>query len=132
MAAAVADFRPQESAEHKIKKSGDALTLSLVQNPDILLGVAEQRQTTGMPRIVVGFAAESQNLETYARDKLERKGLDLLVANDISAPDAGFDVDTNRVLLFDRGGARTEAAGSKGQVAEVVIERVAALIAAAT
>ncbi len=129
MAAAVADFRPTDAAEHKIKKSDDPmLTLQLVQNPDILLGVAEQRQTTGSPRVVVGFAAESQQLETYAREKLDRKGLDLLVANDISAADAGFDVDTNRVLIFDRGGAREEAAGSKAQVAEVVIARVAALL----
>ncbi len=127
MAAAVADFRPTDAAEHKIKKAGE-LTLNLAVNPDILLGVAEQRQTTGSPRVVVGFAAESQNLEAYARDKLERKGLDLLVANDISAADAGFDVDTNRVLIFDRDGARAESAGSKGQVAEVVIARVAALL----
>ncbi len=71
-------------------------------------------------------------MRTYARDKLERKGLDLLVANDISAADAGFDVDTNRVLIFDRDGAREEAAGSKAQVAEVVIARVAALLAGAS
>ena len=128
MAAAVADFRPTDAAEHKIKKSDETLTLQLVQNPDILLGVAEQRRATQSPRVVVGFAAESQNLETYARAKLDRKGLDLLVANDISATDAGFDVDTNRVLIFDRDGARTEAAGSKTQVAEIVIAQVAALL----
>ncbi len=127
MAAAVSDFRPQDSAEHKIKKS-DGLALQLVKNPDILMGVAEARKESNVPRVVVGFAAESQNLKAYALDKLERKALDLLVANDISTTDAGFDVDTNRVSIFYRDGAVQESAGSKAQVAEDVIRRVAALL----
>ncbi len=128
MAAAVADFRPRSASEQKIKKSGE-LTLELEQNPDILLSVYQQRQDTKMPRVVVGFAAESQNLADYARDKLARKGLDLLVANDITAPDAGFDVDTNRVLIFSAGGGSAQdIAASKAQISEHIIERVAALL----
>lgn len=130
MAAAVSDFRPRDAADHKIKKSDEpTLQLQLEQNPDILLGVAERRRETHYPRVVVGFAAESQNLEAYARDKLARKGLDLLVANDISATDAGFDVDTNRVLIFDADGGDPQAfEGSKAQVGELVVSRVAALL----
>jgi len=128
MAAAVADFRPRNTADQKIKKS-DELTLVLDKNPDILLSVYEQRRSTHTLKVVVGFAAESQNLADYARDKLKRKGLDLLVANDISAPDAGFDVDTNRVLIFDaQGGAPQELADSKAKISEVIIERVAQLL----
>ena len=128
MAAAVADFRPRNAAEHKIKKS-DELTLVLDKNPDILLSVYEHRQQSHRPKIVVGFAAESQNLADYALDKLKRKGLDLLVANDISASDAGFDVDTNRVLIFDvQGGDPQELADSKVKISEVIIQRVAQLL----
>ncbi len=128
MAAAVADFRPRHAADQKIKKS-DELTLVLDKNPDILLSVYEQRQQSHAPKIVVGFAAESQNLADYARDKLQRKGLDLLVANDISATDAGFDVDTNRVLIFDtKGSDPQELADSKAKISEVIVQRVAELL----
>ncbi len=129
MAAAVADFRPSSAAEHKIKKS-ETLTIELEKNPDILLSVDERRKTSHAPRVVVGFAAESQNLAAYAREKLERKGLDLLVANDISASDAGFDVDSNRVLIFSAGGGEPqELAASKAKVSEAVIAQVARLLA---
>lgn len=128
MAAAVADFRPRSTAEHKIKKT-ETLTIELEKNPDILLSVYERRKTTATPAVVVGFAAESQNLADYARDKLARKGLDLLIANDISASDAGFDVDTNRVLIFDAGSIEPqELAASKAKVSEAVIIRVARLL----
>lgn len=128
MAAAVADFRPRTTSEQKIKKS-DELALQLDKNPDILLSVRERRLESRFPRVVVGFAAESQNLAALAREKLERKGLDLLVANDISAPDAGFDLDINHVLIFDaRGGDPVELAASKAQVSEEIIRRVAALL----
>jgi phosphopantothenoylcysteine decarboxylase/phosphopantothenate--cysteine ligase len=128
MAAAVADFRPASSSEHKIKKS-DALTLQLEKNPDILLSVAERRRETKLPRVVVGFAAESQNLVAYAREKLERKGLDILVANDISATDAGFEVDTNRVLIFDQGSIeQQELDDTKAAISEAIIQRIAILL----
>jgi len=131
MAAAVADFRPQTQADQKIKKSDDpnaSITLELARNPDILLSVKEQRAATGYPRIAVGFAAESENLMANAQSKLERKGLDLLVANDISAADAGFEVDTNRVVILDSNGnnERLELA-SKAAISEHIIRRVAGL-----
>ncbi len=127
MAAAVADFRPRSTAEHKIKKS-DELTLLLDKNPDILLAVKEQRAQSHAPHVVVGFAAESQNLADYARDKLERKGLDLLVANDISVPDAGFEVDSNRVLILDAHGGQQELADSKAKISEALVTRIAQIL----
>ncbi|MAS36665.1 MAG: bifunctional phosphopantothenoylcysteine decarboxylase/phosphopantothenate--cysteine ligase CoaBC [Anaerolineaceae bacterium] len=131
MAAAVADFRPAQVAEQKIKKQDNdtGITLELTRNPDILLDVKAQRTTDGWPRVVVGFAAESENLLANARDKLQRKGLDLMVANDISAADAGFSVDTNRVTVLDvQGGQQPLELMSKTRVSELIIERVAALL----
>ncbi len=125
MAAAVADFRPKTSSAHKIKKS-DELTVPLEKNPDILLAVAERRRESQYPRVVVGFAAESQNVADYAREKLERKGLDLMIANDISAPDAGFELDSNHVLIFERGkDTPQEFAASKANISELIIQRIA-------
>lgn len=128
MAAAVADFRPETVAPHKIKKQEDTsgLVVPLVRNPDILLKVSERRQETHFPRVVVGFAAESQDLVANAQAKLTRKGLDIMVANDITAPDAGFAVDTNRVTIMDRNGVHT-ALGvmSKSAVAETIVSRMA-------
>jgi phosphopantothenoylcysteine decarboxylase/phosphopantothenate--cysteine ligase len=128
MAAAVADFRPDQVAAQKIKKESkknDLLTLELARNPDILLEVARQRQSTGRPAVVVGFAAETENLLQNAQSKLERKGLTLVVANDVSAPDAGFAVDTNRVTLLGADGVSEELPlMRKSEVAERVIERV--------
>jgi phosphopantothenoylcysteine decarboxylase/phosphopantothenate--cysteine ligase len=131
MAAAVADFRPAAVAEQKIKKrdaDDEGLDLSLVRNPDILLAVRSQRETGGFPRRVIGFAAESEHLLENARAKLERKGLDLLVANDITASDAGFAVDTNRVVLIDAGGAHALPLISKAEVGEAIITRVAEML----
>lgn len=131
MAAAVADFRPAQVAEQKIKKKDDGagLTIELARNPDILLEVHQQRAATGWPRVAVGFAAESENLLANAGDKLARKGLDLLVANDISAPDAGFAVDTNRVIILDAAGGQQHLdLMSKTQVSETIMARVAALL----
>lgn len=128
MAAAVADFRPRTASDQKIKKS-DELALQLDKNPDILMAVRDRRIETRYPLVAVGFAAESQNLAQLAREKLERKGLDLLVANDITAPDAGFDLDINHVLIFDRRSAEPQDfAASKAQVGEEIIRRVAALL----
>ena len=129
MAAAVADYRPAEAAPQKIKKSMGAQDLRLVRTPDILSDVAVQRAETGFPRVVVGFAAESQDLVKNARAKLETKGLDLIVANDITAPDAGFAAETNRVVILGREGSTEELPlMSKTAVAETVLERVAGLL----
>jgi phosphopantothenoylcysteine decarboxylase/phosphopantothenate--cysteine ligase len=129
MAAAVADFRPQSVAQQKIKKkegSSDAPMLTLTRTADILLAVKERRAQTHFPRMVVGFAAESEDLLKNAQSKLDRKGLDLLVANDISARDAGFEVDTNRVVILDADGVQTPfELTSKTRVAEAVVRRVA-------
>ena len=132
MAAAVADYRPAEAAAHKLKKSGAAAetrTLTLVRTPDILSEVGEQRPHSGWPRVVVGFAAESEDLLRNAQEKLQRKRLDLIVANDITAPDAGFAVETNRVTLLDaQGNVEPLELASKARVAEQVIARVAHLL----
>ncbi|MDW8173808.1 MAG: bifunctional phosphopantothenoylcysteine decarboxylase/phosphopantothenate--cysteine ligase CoaBC [Anaerolineae bacterium] len=133
MAAAVADFRPQQAADRKIKKSDDeSLTLTLGRTADVLLRVAEVRAASGWPRVVVGFAAESHDLLANAQAKLSTKRLDLLVANDVSAPDAGFAVDTNRVVLL-RPAQAPEALPllSKQAVAERIVDEVARLIRAA-
>jgi phosphopantothenoylcysteine decarboxylase/phosphopantothenate--cysteine ligase len=132
MAAAVADYRPATVSEQKIKKqlqADETLTVPLTRNPDILLAVYEQRQHINLPRVVVGFAAESENLLANAQSKLERKGLDMLVANDITAPDAGFNVDTNRVTLLYRDGYTVPLdLTSKANVAETVVAEVARLL----
>lgn len=129
MAAAVADFKVAQPASQKIKRGAGAPTIRLAQNPDILSQVAELRAKTGKPQVVVGFAAESQNLIANAREKVERKGLSLIVANDISASDAGFAVDTNRVTLIDAGGGVEQLPLlTKAQVAQAVLERVERLL----
>lgn len=130
MAAAVADFRPSAAAEHKIKKGdGDGgLTIQLERNPDILAAVAARRHRTGSPNILIGFAAESRDVVAYGQEKLARKGLDLLVANDISAADAGFETETNRVILISRDAVEPLELMSKARVSEAVIERLARLL----
>lgn len=129
MAAAVADYKPLEIADEKIKKSDDDLRLALARTPDILMAVKKQRAETGYPMIVVGFAAESQNLVENAADKLQRKGLDLLIANDITAADAGFAVDTNRVLMLDMdGGLHPIERTSKANIGAYIIERIEGLL----
>ena len=100
MAAAVADYRPARVAEQKIKKGNGGLSLPLERTVDILSAVAEARANEGMPRLVIGFAAETENLLANARQKLEKKRLDLIVANDVSASDSGFEVADNRVTLL--------------------------------
>jgi len=129
MAAAVADFRPAHSAHQKIKKGQGTPTLELVRNPDILLEVAQQKERNGNPDVVVGFAAETENLLHNAREKLNAKRLHLIVANDVSANDAGFAAETNRVTLLDRdGGAETLPLMSKTEVAARVVDRVIAAL----
>ena len=129
MAAAVADFKPVQRAEEKIKKQAAAPVIDLQVTPDILAAVAEYKNRKGFPRVTVGFAAESQNLLENARSKLRSKGLNLIVANDIRAADAGFAVDDNRVTLLDAGGG-VEALPlmSKAEVAEIVLSRVVGLM----
>ncbi|MGL5237589.1 MAG: bifunctional phosphopantothenoylcysteine decarboxylase/phosphopantothenate--cysteine ligase CoaBC, partial [Plesiomonas shigelloides] len=108
--AAVADYRAACVAPEKIKKAGDEISLTLVKNPDIVAGVGAM--TTQRP-FVVGFAAETQNVEQYARDKLARKNLDLICANDVSLPGQGFNADQNALHLFWKDGQHSLALDSK-------------------
>jgi phosphopantothenoylcysteine decarboxylase/phosphopantothenate--cysteine ligase len=129
MAAAVADFRPAQVDSQKIKKHRGAPTLTLEPTTDILAAVAQQRLDTGYPKFVVGFAAETQDLLANAHKKLKAKSLDLIVANDVSAADAGFVVDTNRVTLISAAGEPEEfPLLNKAEVAKRVIDRASVQI----
>lgn len=129
MAAAVADFRPRITSRNKIKKETGIPQIELEATEDILKTVAGKRSEQNKPRAVVGFAAESQDLLQNAANKLESKGLDLIAANDISATDAGFAVETNRVtLLFADGRRESLPLMSKTKTAELILERVAILL----
>ena len=122
MASAVADFRPRQMAKDKIKKESGIPQIELEATEDILKAVAEHRREKECPRVVVGFAAESRDLLENATRKLQSKGLDFIAANDISAGDAGFAVETNRVtLLFADGQQKPLPLMSKAEVAEVIL-----------
>jgi phosphopantothenoylcysteine decarboxylase/phosphopantothenate--cysteine ligase len=126
-AAAVADYGPRERSGEKIKKKAPELSLDLVKTPDILagLGALEQRP------LLVGFAAETGNVIEFATKKLHEKNVDIIVANDVSQPDAGFNVDTNRARLLFRDGRNIEyPLMSKDALAAVILNHVAAELAA--
>lgn len=118
--AAVADYRVENPPASKIKKK-DQLTLELVKNPDILETLGKRKQPG---QYLVGFAAESNDLEKYAKGKLERKNLDLIVANNILEAGAGFDGDTNKVLLIERDGKTELPLMTKKELAEKIIQHV--------
>ena len=126
MAAAVADFRPVAPSDHKIKKGGaegGPLEIEFERTTDILASLVGDLR----PRVVVGFAMETKGLVESARAKLEAKDLDLIVANDLTTPGAGFGTDTNVVVLLDREGGREDLPRlSKEAVASRVLDRVAA------
>lgn len=125
-AAAVADYRPTTSADTKLKKMPGQQIISLERTPDILKAVGEQRGPDRQrPQLVIGFAAETNDLEVNAQGKLEGKNLDLIVLNDVAAPHSGFAVDTNKVILFERNGNREDwPLMSKEEVAQAVLQRV--------
>ena len=127
-AAAVADFRPAEYHPQKIKKDEvDLSAVALTRNPDILTALGADKGN----RILVGFAAETDLEEERGRDKLHRKGLDLIVINRVDMADAGFNVDTNRALLLGSDGLRTEVGlTTKTELARVVCDHVERLLAA--
>ena len=125
MAAAVADWEPVTAAGQKMKKveGQDILSIDMKKTPDILA------QVSGLPGIKVGFAAETEDLLNNARAKLEGKKLDMIVANDVSATDAGFAVDTNRVVILDKSGGQEDLPlMSKREVADTVLDRVCTLL----
>jgi len=129
MAAAVADFSAAQVATNKLKKRDGLPEIRLELAPDILAAVARVRAGGSGPKAVVGFAAESRDLLENAGEKLRSKELDLIAANDISAPDAGFGADTNRVtLLFADGRSEPLPLMSKAEVAEAIIAHLSTLL----
>jgi phosphopantothenoylcysteine decarboxylase/phosphopantothenate--cysteine ligase len=129
MAAAAADFRPKNVASEKLKRRDGIPQVELEAAPDILKTVAGQRSGMKRLKVVVGFAAESRDLLENASEKLHSKRLDFIAANDISAGDAGFGADTNRVtLLFPGGNKETLPLMSKSEVAERIIEHISDLL----
>lgn len=121
--AAVADFRPQQAPDHKIKKQDNSgtMTLTLVENPDIVATVARQQ-----PRpFTVGFAAETRDVVNYARQKIARKNLDMIVANDVSRSDIGFNSEQNAVTVIWPQGQQTLELASKSQIARDIVALIA-------
>ncbi|MCL4270379.1 MAG: bifunctional phosphopantothenoylcysteine decarboxylase/phosphopantothenate--cysteine ligase CoaBC [Anaerolineales bacterium] len=129
MAAAAADFRPKHVAQNKLKKRDGIPQIELEAAPDILKTVAGSGSKTKRFKVTVGFAAESRDLLENASEKLKSKGLDFIAANDISAKDAGFAVETNRItLLFADGSQETLPLMTKTEAAEKIIEHIARLL----
>ncbi len=124
-AAAVSDYRPAETSAKKIKKDGgQELVLHLVENPDIAAAVGKNKKAG---QTLVGFAAETDHVLEHAQDKLARKNLDMIVANDVTQEGAGFNVDTNIAAIITRGGTDRQPLQSKRQLAEKILDRVLAL-----
>jgi phosphopantothenoylcysteine decarboxylase / phosphopantothenate---cysteine ligase len=131
MAAAVANYTPVSPAAQKIPHDAERLTLELQRTPDILADLASRRAGRGTARpVLVGFAAETHDVVERARAKRLRKGVDLMVANDVSREDAGFEVDTNAVTLIGDGPDESIALASKAEVAGRILDRLARLLAA--
>ncbi len=133
MAAAVADFRPADQSKRKIKKTevaSEGLSVLLARNPDILTEVRALKERQGRPTVLLGFAAETEDAVGHGWDKLRRKGLDFLAVNDVTAADAGFEVDTNRIILLAADGRQeTLPLQTKSAVAEHLVSQVAAMLA---
>ena len=122
-AAAVSDYRPREIADQKIKKGADSLSMDLVKNPDILAELGKAKADHRF--ILVGFAAETENLSANAEKKLQEKNLDMIVVNDVTREDAGFGSDTNLVKIINRDGSREDfPLMSKDNVANQVLDRI--------
>jgi phosphopantothenoylcysteine decarboxylase/phosphopantothenate--cysteine ligase len=123
-AAAVADWRAESVADHKIKKGGgESPTLRLVENPDILAEVS--KKTTMRPAVVIGFAAETENVTANAKAKLRSKGCDLIIANSVAEGSSTFGGETNEVEVIDAQGAESWPPMSKAEVAEGIVRRLA-------
>ena len=131
MAAAVADYRVKNKSEQKMKKTSDSeITLTLVKNPDILKSLCERKKEEMLKqvqhdRIIVGFCAESENLLENAKEKIQKKGCDFLIANDISRKDIGFSSDYNEVTILDKtGGIRKLERASKNEIAREILKEI--------
>ena len=124
-AAAPADYRAKEIAPQKIKKQGgEPMTFTLVENPDVAATLGKAKRSG---QVFVGFAVETNDVLAHARDKLARKNLDMIVANDVTRPGAGFDVDTNIVTLITKDGQEALPMMSKAEVAQRILDRALAL-----
>jgi phosphopantothenoylcysteine decarboxylase / phosphopantothenate---cysteine ligase len=132
MAAAVADYTPQERSSQKVHKVGDTLTLVLRRTPDILGDLGSRRQAAASGPLLVGFAAETENVLAGATDKLHRKQVDLIVANDVSRSDAGFDAEANAVTIVGADRTETLPLQSKARVAAEILNRVERLLGQAS
>ena len=128
MAAAVADYAPAERAPEKVQKGDDSITLVLRKTPDILADLGNRRLATGRGPLLVGFAAETEDLVNRATAKRARKHVDLIVANDVSRSDAGFDVTTNAVTIVGPDGVESLPLQSKDRVAAEILDRVEKLL----
>ena len=128
MAAAVADYAPASRADHKVAKHGDTLTLTLKKNPDILAELGQRRLSAGHGPVLVGFAAETEDVVARAAEKRERKRVDVIVANDVSRADSGFEVDSNAVTIVDASGAVSLPLQSKSSVASAILTHIERLI----
>jgi phosphopantothenoylcysteine decarboxylase/phosphopantothenate--cysteine ligase len=128
MSAAVADYTPSDPAPQKVKKSDGPLTITLQRTTDILGELGRLPSRRDRRPILVGFAAETGDVIAYAQEKLTQKGVDLIVANDVSRPDAGFDVDTNAVMLVSHDGVEELPLQAKSAVAAAILDRVERLI----
>ncbi len=128
MAAAVADYAPERRADQKVAKQGDTITLTLKKNPDILADLGQRRLASGRGPVLVGFAAETENVVASASAKRERKHVDVIVANDVSRADAGFEVDTNAVTIVDAKGAESIPLQSKSGVAVAILNHIERLL----
>jgi phosphopantothenoylcysteine decarboxylase/phosphopantothenate--cysteine ligase len=128
MAAAVADYAPVTRERHKTPKGSERVTIVLEKTPDILADLGAARLTRGTGPVLVGFAAETEHVVAHATAKREQKRVDLIVANDVSRSDAGFDVDTNAVTLVGDEGAETLPLMAKTRVAAAILDKVEALL----
>ena len=128
MAAAVADYAPERRADQKVAKQGDTITMTLKKTPDILADLGQRRLAAGRGPLLVGFAAETENVVASASAKRERKHVDLMVANDVSRADAGFEVDANAVTIVGAGGAESIPLQSKSAVAVAILNHIERLL----
>ncbi len=125
-AAAVADYHPANFSEQKIKKTADELNIKMVKNPDILYELGQRKKN----QILIGFAAETENVLEYAKGKVEKKNADMIVANDVAAPGAGFNTETNVVtLVYPNREPENFELMSKDDVGKIIVKKVAELIA---
>jgi phosphopantothenoylcysteine decarboxylase/phosphopantothenate--cysteine ligase len=132
MAAAVADYAPARASERKIAKSEEPVTLTLERTRDILADLGARRSRGEVSPLLVGFAAETGDAVAKGRQKRIRKNVDLIVANDVSRPDAGFDVETNAVTIIGEDDEQAVPLQSKEQVAAIILDRIEQVLARRT